>query len=417
MKFDCCAFFSWSTLRSAASTGVRWVKLHLPSLKQNARIRHDIRFCNSLPQYRANAEHHRTALVRLDEIGDYIIFRQSLAAVRTHPKLANTELWLIGNEAWKNLSETWDSSIFDKFFWINKSKFFSDETYRRATFSELRAKGFHRVICPSFQRNPTLEDAIVRACGSPENIGWRAPLSSFAPGIFARSMQLYATAVVPETAALHERERGMEFWQELFRQPGWQPQAPINLHFLTPSPTQSNPSHNVVFVPGANAKSRRWPPQYFAALAKLLTDRCSGALIFHIVGSGKDAHLAKSIVQSETSLRWNDLTGKTTLNELSTLLAEAALVVSNDTGAAHLATYHNTPLLVLASGNNWGRFFPVAKELQICLPTPTFQNILSKKSAPELHGWLGSTNIAEISPHDAFHVIHKHNLLRRIPQK
>ena len=50
----------------------------------------------------------RVLVVRYDAIGDYILFRQVLAALSCAPRFAGAQLTLLGNSAWRNLFETLD---------------------------------------------------------------------------------------------------------------------------------------------------------------------------------------------------------------------------------------------------------------------------------------------------------------------
>ena len=63
--------------------------------------------------------------------------------------------------------------------------------------------------------------------------------------------------------------------------------------------------------------------------------------------------------------------GETSLEECIELVRYASIVLSNDTGGAHIATACNTPCVVLAAGWNRGRFFPYKveeKRIGECMP-------------------------------------------------
>ena len=53
-----------------------------------------------------------------------------------------------------------------------------------------------------------------------------------------------------------------------------------------------------------------------------------------------------------------DLTGQTTLPELLTLMKHAALVISNDTGPAHLSIALGVPTIVIVGGGHFTSFVP-----------------------------------------------------------
>ena len=103
--------------------------------------------------------------------------------------------------------------------------------------------------------------------------------------------------------------------------------------------------HGLTLVhPGAAAPSRRWPPERFAAVAGEL------ALLGHqvvITGSAAERPLAVSVARQAGLPPQSVLAGRTSLAALAALTASARLVVSGDTGLAHLATAYARPSVVL----------------------------------------------------------------------
>lgn len=109
----------------------------------------------------------------------------------------------------------------------------------------------------------------------------------------------------------------------------------------------------VVFAPGAAyGRAKQWPPERFAELARLVVEQGSHVVL---VGSKADAPVCGQIrgqvvhVNRAFDLggqtggqvvnvnRVVDLSGRTSLQELAGLLASARAIVSNDSGAMHLA--------------------------------------------------------------------------------
>jgi ADP-heptose:LPS heptosyltransferase len=90
-----------------------------------------------------------------------------------------------------------------------------------------------------------------------------------------------------------------------------------------------------VVHPGAKSPSRRWP--HFAEVAGRLT-----ADGHRVVVTGTESDLAERVAAAA-----GVPVLPTTLAELAGLVAHARLVVSGDTGIAHLATAYRTPSVVL----------------------------------------------------------------------
>jgi ADP-heptose:LPS heptosyltransferase len=99
-----------------------------------------------------------------------------------------------------------------------------------------------------------------------------------------------------------------------------------------------------VIHPGAKAPSRRWPPDRFAAVARSLA-----AAGHHVVitGSRSERDLGVRIAQEAGLPPEAVLAGRTGLAALAALVAHARLLISGDTGIAHLATAYRTPSVVL----------------------------------------------------------------------
>jgi heptosyltransferase-2 len=95
-----------------------------------------------------------------------------------------------------------------------------------------------------------------------------------------------------------------------------------------------------VFAPGAEfGPAKRWPAENYAALASQLSQRIV------LLGSPKEAQDAAAIaagVAAGTSQVVN-LIGKTSLSEAMGLIAQAAWVVSNDSGLMHVAAAFGVP--------------------------------------------------------------------------
>jgi ADP-heptose:LPS heptosyltransferase len=109
-----------------------------------------------------------------------------------------------------------------------------------------------------------------------------------------------------------------------------------------------------VIHPGASSRARQWPPARFAAVAR--AEVAAGHRVV-VTGDAADAPIAREVA---ARARLDDdavIAGRTTLTELSSMVANAARVCSNDTGVAHLATAFGTPSVVLfgpVPPSEWG---------------------------------------------------------------
>ncbi len=113
----------------------------------------------------------------------------------------------------------------------------------------------------------------------------------------------------------------------------------------------------IAFATGASQELKRWPVTQFAeTIRRLLEGRPETHAI--LLGSGEEdrrrnARVYKEVCASKAdlSLRVHDWTGETGPDELFSLLEQADLLVSNDTGTMHAAALLGLPVLCLSFAN------------------------------------------------------------------
>ncbi|HOV12846.1 MAG TPA: hypothetical protein PK771_01060, partial [Spirochaetota bacterium] len=64
-------------------------------------------------------------IVKLDAIGDYIIFRNFIEEIKKSEKFCDYDITILGNILWKDLSEKQDSDFIKNFVWITKKSLIS----------------------------------------------------------------------------------------------------------------------------------------------------------------------------------------------------------------------------------------------------------------------------------------------------
>jgi len=107
-----------------------------------------------------------------------------------------------------------------------------------------------------------------------------------------------------------------------------------------------------VLAPGAAyGQAKQWPPVRVAQLAaRLVRERDMTCVM---VGAGHDRDAARAIDEwlsinaADVRSRVVDLTGRTSLTELMGVLARADVVVSNDSGAMHVAAALGRPVVAM----------------------------------------------------------------------
>lgn len=105
----------------------------------------------------------------------------------------------------------------------------------------------------------------------------------------------------------------------------------------------------VLLCPGSvNSRAKRWPPESYAALADQLAE--SGTTVA-LIGSPGELDVSEQVV-SIAKRPPVLLTGKTSVAEVTALISVADVLVTNDTGPAHIGAAVGTPTLVIFGPTN-----------------------------------------------------------------
>jgi lipopolysaccharide heptosyltransferase II len=102
----------------------------------------------------------------------------------------------------------------------------------------------------------------------------------------------------------------------------------------------------VVMVPGTRWVTKQWPPQYFARLADMLWEKYHPHIF--LAGAPSDFPIGEEILRvAKPDTQIESWIGQTSLKELVTLMSQADLVVTNDSGPMHIAAAVGTQILAL----------------------------------------------------------------------
>lgn len=113
----------------------------------------------------------------------------------------------------------------------------------------------------------------------------------------------------------------------------------------------------VCLHPGASRPANRWPAERFAAVADLLAGAGHRVVL---TGSPAESPVTAAVASAMTAAPVVDLAGRTSVVTLAAVLAGARLVVSNDTGAAHVAAAVQAPgVVVFHAGGDPARWAPL----------------------------------------------------------
>ncbi|MHB1605818.1 MAG: glycosyltransferase family 9 protein [Leptospirales bacterium] len=111
------------------------------------------------------------------------------------------------------------------------------------------------------------------------------------------------------------------------------------------------------FATGASVELKRWPVRSFAHVIRRLLSEDSSRVIVLLgsgesdIGRNRKIREEVGIAESSLSSRLLDWTGRTSVDELFSILSLSSILVSNDTGTMHAAALLKTPVVCLSFAN------------------------------------------------------------------
>ena len=295
-------------------------------------------------------------IVRMDGIGDMVLFRRSLDNYGQVLGLSPSEITILGCKSWGAVA----AEIFAgyRLFMIDEHAFARQPFYRFKISLAVRRLAPSVTICDSYLRRAMMADSLVWVASAPTSLVSLPFINEPTRTEFTYYLSQVDRIIDTGPYPRHEIERHAAFMAH-FSENTPIPAPPkltwrdIALNLPTDKPY-------VVFNPGSNEPGRCWPLENYIELA----DRFA-ADGWHVVFVGKAKEGATSSVVSRVSSDEYiiDLTDKTSLPELFDLMNHAALVVSNDTGPAHVAVGLGAPTVVIVGGGHFGCFVPYPEKI------------------------------------------------------
>lgn len=296
----------------------------------------------ALPAPQTSAE-KRLLIIRLDDIGDFILFRNTLPAYRTAPRFAGYKISLLANIVWKTLFDFTDADMADEVIWVNKHSYFESDKYRDDLWRNLRSKGFDTVVCPARGHPLLLDDICMLAA---------APRVSMAPANYLHYQEWNQLSDSLYTDVYTDRTMSHEFtWNLGFA--SWCLGIDMStVQLAMPSPqTNTNTAPYIICFIGGSKKSHRWLNPHWIELIRQV--HLQGRYTCVIAG-GKGDHGAAQIIAQATGAQ--NLAGEITLPEMAAWMHNAAAVITNDTMSVHMSVACGAPTLIVANGDNFYRF-------------------------------------------------------------
>jgi ADP-heptose:LPS heptosyltransferase len=295
----------------------------------------------------------------VDAIGDYVLFRNFIEKIKNNGKYKGYRIVLCGNIIWKNMAMTLDKSYIDEFIWVDKKKMVRSVKFRSEVLKQIHRVGASVAIQPTYSRDYYSGDSAIWASKAKEKVGSQADMTILTRRQKSVSDRYYTRLINISGDILFEFDRNKEIVSKIIAHPVELLRPQINVDGITVS-WFIKKNDFIVICPSASSDSKKWSTTNFAELAGFIIKEYGLEIV--IVGGKEDTVLAEKIMEPLDKSRVTDLTGKTSLVDLSKILSMAKLVISNDTAAAHIGAAVNTPVVCISRGDHFGRFTQYPEE-------------------------------------------------------
>ncbi len=297
----------------------------------------------------------RVLLVKLDRIGDYILFRNLLHTIRNSLKYKDAHITVLGNPIWKSIAEAYDSDCADEWIWLeNRDRCFrqSYENLLPGFIWRKRVREEQKKIKDKL-RELRFDEVISLTVFRDSQLDWFVEgLAPVVTGAKAKSrMQTDScyTDLIPVENGLFVYDMNCDFVGKLTESLC----PPLELNNTIPV---GNRKGLLVFA-GASHPTRQMSVKKYQELVKHLLVRTHEDII--IAGGGREISFVKRVARKFSCPRVSIMAGSKTLAELVTVIQSCKCVIANDTGPMHIAAASGIPTVCIANGfSGEGAFWP-----------------------------------------------------------
>ena len=291
-------------------------------------------------------------LIRQDAIGDFILWLDTAKEYRKHFPPENHKIVLIGNALWCDLAK--ESPFWDEVLPVNVKTFKTLSRYRWNIIRKVKSFGAEIAVQPTYSREFYHGDSLIRASNATKKVSSAGDMSN-RDRLKTILADRWHTELIPSSPEpLSELERNAEFFSGFIKKldltsfQKLEGSGDCNIREL-------NRKSFYVLSLGANKKYREWPYKYYAKIAQKIHKKTGWLGL--ICGAENEFDLGEHI-KKLCDAPLQNYSGQTTLPELACLLVKSQILISNETGTAHIANAVGTPTVCILGGGHFGRFAP-----------------------------------------------------------
>jgi len=272
-------------------------------------------------------------VLRLDNIGDVLMTAPALRALKqSHPA---TRLTLLASPAGSLTAPVlpWvDDVIPWRTLWQALEQPPGDANREWELIETLKSRNFDgAIIFTSFKQSPHPPAFVCQMAGIPLRLGASQELGE---------CLTHRVSHLPDD--LHQVERNMQLIEAV----GYEV-SDRHLQLHIPPSDLIPPTPYLLLNPWTSCPSRTYPLEKMAIAARTLSDKTGYPVV--VTGTDKYREAAQPLLEI-LGARAIDYIGKTSLSDLVALVAQAQLLLSNNTSTMHIADATQTPSVILFAG-------------------------------------------------------------------
>ena len=294
--------------------------------------------------------HYDLIIVRVDALGDYVIWHDALATYQERFK--GLRVLFICTDLVAPLAK--QETFFTEVFSFNRSRLLSETCLFGRVIKEMRRISSDMIIYPLWQRDP-LGDMLIAHIKSPQKIGIRTKDGDLLWNKFCKHNY---SQLIPITDCKSEIKSIEKFTQEVVSTSYQYGHNPLLLR--NSSSVKIDGSYIVLSFSTSNER-KEWEIEKFIEVINTIP----AYFKIFLTGAGeRDIIKAEIIIKSvNDNGRVVNMVNKTTVVNLVDLISKANFVIGNDSAAVHIAAATRVKSVCILLGAHFGRFLPYPEDL------------------------------------------------------
>ena len=296
-------------------------------------------------------------IIKPDHIGDYILFRDFIRDIKKTKGYENSHITCVLNQNIRDLAEYLDKDIIDSFIFIDLQKYIQNDWYTLRQNQIIQQQSYTMIINALYHKFETFE-TLIESIDAQYKYGLKEDLKESHKEYQAKYEKNYSKLVNISKNTPFIFEGTKELFNKIFSTKMLTKKPIINLTTNPIYDFRFKQNYIVIFI-GSADQYRKWSIYNYISLIQYILTATSLEVI--ICGSNQEYEDALKIENTINDKRLNNLCTQTSLIDMLFIIKDAQLIISNETGIAHISTALNKYTLVISNGNHFGKFTPYPK--------------------------------------------------------